>query len=153
MSRKASAMRAILWGGGIAGTLDILYAFFFYGARGVRPAVILQSIASGLLGRQAYRGGILTAALGLVLHFFIALTIAAVYYAASRRWATLRGPRVWLWGVAYGIAVYCVMNAVVLPISAFAGARPSSTAVITGIVVHMFFIGLPVALATKKLGR
>ncbi len=44
---------------------------------------ILQSIASGLLGASAFQGGPQTAALGALLHFFIALVAAAVYYAAG----------------------------------------------------------------------
>src|SRR4030095_10491466 len=77
------AYEAILWGGLTAGALDILDAFIVFGLRGASPIRILQSIASGLLGASAFKGGMATAALGLVLHFFIACSAAAVYYAAS----------------------------------------------------------------------
>ena len=44
--RTRLPMRAILTAGLIAGTLDILDAFNFYGFRGVSPVRILQSIAA-----------------------------------------------------------------------------------------------------------
>src|SRR5688500_12712358 len=78
-------LRPILFGGLIAGVLDITYAFVFsYLRSGRTPAFVLQSVASGALGRRAYEGGIKTAALGLAFHFLIALGAAAVYVLASR---------------------------------------------------------------------
>ena len=75
---RARLVNAVLWGGLIAGTLDIADALIFHGVRGVAPWRILQAIASGLLGREAFTGGAWTATLGLGLHFFIATTVAAV---------------------------------------------------------------------------
>ncbi len=80
--QKSGALPAILWGGVSAGILDITVAFIRWG----RPVRILQGIAGGLLGAPAFQGGWGTAALGLVLHFFIALSAAVVYYTASRSW-------------------------------------------------------------------
>ena len=83
---RPGGARAILWGGLIAGALDITYAIvFYYFWSGVAPAVILQSVASGLLGRASYGGGFATAALGLFLHFLIAYIWATIYYLASRK--------------------------------------------------------------------
>ena len=67
------------------GTLDILDALIFFGLRGSSPVRIFQSIAAGLLGRNAFQGGLATALLGGVLHFFIAFVIVAVYFVVSRR--------------------------------------------------------------------
>ena len=44
---------------------------------------MLQAIASGLLGREAFSGGWWTASLGLGLHFLIATSAAALYALAS----------------------------------------------------------------------
>ena len=52
-----SVLRGILVGGLIAGVLDITDAFVFHGLRGVAPVRILQAIASGLLGRDAFGAG------------------------------------------------------------------------------------------------
>ena len=76
---KRNALMAIAVGGGIAGTLDLLQACILFGWD------IPLVIAGGLLGRQAFQGGAGTYILGVVLHFFIACSAAAVYYGASRR--------------------------------------------------------------------
>lgn len=46
-TRSSGAWKGILVGGVIAGILDIIFAFIFYGLRGTPPVRILQSIASG----------------------------------------------------------------------------------------------------------
>jgi len=81
--QRARPVRAIVFGGLVAGVLDITAAFVIYGLRGALPVRIPQSIANGLLGAAAYKGGFATAALGAALHFFIALVATAVYYVAT----------------------------------------------------------------------
>ena len=118
LTDKSRALRAILLGGLIAGTLDISYACIFsYIRRRTSPVVILQSVASGALGRSAFEGGAKTAALGLFFHFLIATTAAAVYYLASRQLRLLVN-HPFICGPLYGIGVYLFMNFVVLPLSA-----------------------------------
>jgi hypothetical protein len=141
--------RTILYAGLLAGVLDITAAFIVYGLRGASPVRILQSIASGLLGAAAFQGGAGTAALGALLHFFIALGAAAVYYAASRKLRILIERPV-LSGLLYGVAVYVFMNQVVLPLSAVA-KRPfvlGMAAVM--VVIHMLCVGLPIALVIRR---
>jgi len=77
--RKSSAISAIVWGGLTAGVLDITAAFVTWAPKGVSPTRILQGIAKGALGPEAYKGGLSTAALGLAFHFLIAFTAAAVF--------------------------------------------------------------------------
>src|SRR5262245_52129151 len=83
--------RAWILGGLTVGTLDILDPILFYYLRNdVPPQRILQSVAAGLLGRDAaVAGGWPTALLGLGLHFFIAFTVVLIYHVASRRLAPL----------------------------------------------------------------
>jgi hypothetical protein len=78
-SPAGAAFLAIGLGGLIAGVCDLTYAVVFHAAQGVKPIRIPQSIASGLLGVNSYEGGWATAALGVALHFTIALAAAAVY--------------------------------------------------------------------------
>ena len=151
-AERSSAARAILFGGLIGGACDITYAFVFYYLRsGITPVQILQSVASGLLGADASKGGLPTAALGAFLHFFIAITAAAVYYLASRKLHVLVR-RAFLCGVLFGAVIYVFMNFVVIPLSAapFKGATPSTATWVTGLLIHMFGIGLPIALATRR---
>src|SRR2546423_3357474 len=78
--------RAIFWGGLIAGTLDITYAIVFsYLRSGTSPVVILQSVASGLLGKVSFNGGVSTAAPGPFLHFLLAFTAAAPSHPPPRQ--------------------------------------------------------------------
>jgi hypothetical protein len=141
---------AILAGGSIAGACDITYAIVFSAFRGVAPARILQSVASGLLGAAAYTGGARTAALGLFLHFFIACSWAAIFYAASRRVSALMRHAV-ISGLLFGVLVYAVMNLLVLPLSAYPRKLTFPPVVlITGLLVHMLLVGLPIALMVRR---
>jgi len=152
---RPSAARAILWGGLIAGAIDITYACVFsYLRRGVPPGRILQSVASGALGQVAFEGGTTTAAAGLLFHFLIALIWAAVYYLASRRFRVLaRAP--YVCGLVYGLLIFAAMNYAVIPLSRapFGAPPPDSPAFSVGLLVHMLGIGLPIALATRRFSR
>lgn len=149
---RFSSRRAILLGGLTVGILDGLDAIIFFGLRGVPPHRIFQAIAAGLLGKDAFQGGMATVALGVVIHFSIATTIAAVYVLASRRWATL-AERPFLWGPLYGIGAYLVMNLVVVPLSAAAGAKHTLPVVLNGVLIHMVGVGLPSALFARAAAR
>ena len=114
---------------------------------------MFHAIASGVLGADAFRGGFATAALGIFLHFVIATTAAALFYAASRRWTFLTHHAV-VSGLAYGVPVYLFMNQVVLPLSriSFKVSRaPSSIAI--GLLIIMSCVGLPIALVVRRYAR
>ena len=139
------ATQAILWGGLCAGTLDFIGACVTNASRGVTPSRIAQSIASGLLGRAAFDGGYKTAALGVVLHFVIALGAATVFCLASVRLGWL-AERPYLSGALFGIAVFWFMQLVVLPMSAIPFKQNFSWSVVTiGLIVHVLCVGLPIA--------
>jgi hypothetical protein len=150
-AQSSKQLRAIVWGGLIAGAFDLIYAFVWYGPRGVSPLRIMQSIASGLLGKEAYEGGAGTAVLGGVLHFFILIVAAALYYAASRR-VTLLTRQPIVCGLLFGIAIWIVMNLVVVPLSAFPHeVTHTLSSALPHIVAHMVLVGLPIAMAIKYL--
>ncbi len=144
-------LKALLLGGIAVGVLDLLDAVLFFGSRGVPAIAVLQSIASGLLGRAAYRGGMATAALGTLLHFGIAFAVVTTYYLASRRIPAL-AQRPWLYGPLYGLAVYCVMTFVVVPLSAASIGPPSLPVAVNGVLIHLLGVGLPSALAARAAG-
>lgn len=149
MSRNSAAF-AILVGGSIAGVLDITYAIAFSVLRGGSAVQLLQTVASGLLGESSYAGGIPTAALGLSLHFLLAFMFAAAFFVTARRLGILTRHAV-ASGMLYGLVVFAIMNFLVLPLSAFPHPvtfPPLATA--TDLLSHMFFVGLPIALATSR---
>ena len=144
--KPLTPVKAILLGTLVVGTLDILDAITFYGLRGVPAVRIFQSIASGLLGRAAFSGGPGVSVLGGVLHYTIAFGIVTTYFLVSRRLPSLaRHPLRYGW--LYGIAVYAVMNLIVVPLSAAASHMPTLPVFLNQICIHMLGIGVPAALA------
>ena len=144
---KRNALLAIGVGGLIAGTVDLLQACILFGWD------IPLAIAAGLLGRQAFNGGAGTYILGVFLHFFIALSAATVYYAASRKLVFLREHPL-VCGLFFGGAVEQVMNLVVLPLSALHARGPYTLHdLILGLVVHMVVIGLPISFSVRRFAR
>lgn len=140
-------IRAILLGGTAAAGLDIGYAFTAWSLSGVGPEVVLRAIASGVLGAPAFSGGAPAAALGAVLHWMIALAMAAGYVLAGTRLRTLvRRPI--MWGGLYGLALFFIMDRIVVPLSAAPTGRPLSLEMTLGqVAAHIFLVGLPIALA------
>jgi hypothetical protein len=146
-SGKGNAFLAIAVGGLIAGTLDLTQAFILFGWH------IPLTIAGGLLGPEARQGGIATYVLGVLLHFFIALSAAAIYYAASRRLHFLTEHPL-VCGLFYGSAVELVMRLVVLPLSALHARGPYElTDEVQGLLVHMVVIGLPISFSVRRFAR
>jgi hypothetical protein len=151
-TRSGRALPAIFWGGLLCGVLDISSAFVAYGFRGVKPIRILQSVASGLLGPAAFKGGVETAVLGAGLHSLVAFTAATVFYLASRKIAWLTQRPV-VAGFLYGEVVYVFMNFIVIPLSLAHRAPFSIASLVTGPVGHLFFVGLPISLAVRRFSR
>ncbi|WP_262690844.1 hypothetical protein [Kordiimonas aestuarii] len=146
-------LATILIGGSIAGTLDILYAISAYSLRGVKPMVILQSVASGVQGAQAYSGGGTSAALGLGLHFFMTTLMALIYVLAAQVFPILTTRPV-MTGAAYGVLLYLVMNYVVVPLSlAVPGRPPEGWYILGALFAHLCLVGVPIALTAAKFGK
>lgn len=138
---------AILIGGLAAGALDTIAAY------STLPIGWPRAVAGGLLGLGAFKGGAGVYAFGLFLEFFIATGAAAVYYAFSRRLEFLKA-HFFVCGLFFGVAVYLVMNLVVLPLCALHVHSPMSRPdLVQGILVHMFFIGLPIAYSVRRFSR
>lgn len=146
----ARVRRAIGWGTLAVGTLDALDAIVFFGLRGATPLGIFQSIASGLLGRAAYQGGLTTALLGAALHYLIAFLIVSTA-AIAAHWVPRLAERPWAWGPVYGVMAYAVMNMIVLPLSSAAFGHPSPGVVVNGLLIHALGVGIPSALTARAV--
>jgi hypothetical protein len=144
---KRNALLAIGVGGGIAGTLDLLQACILFGWD------IPLAIAGGLLGREAFHGGVGTYVLGVVLHFLIACSAAAVYYGASRKLSFMKGHPL-VCGLFFGAAVEEVMRLIVLPLSALHSKGPYKLHdLILGLLVHMVVVGLPISFSVRRFAK
>jgi hypothetical protein len=146
-----NAAVSVLRIGLIAGTLDIGENIAFNAFRHITAWRIFQYIASGLTGRWAFQAGAASVALGLGIHYTIALTWTAVYFAASRRMSVLvRRPVVC--GLVYGAGVYVAMNFAVLPLTRVPHARAAASVAsrVSGVLALLFCIGVTVAVLTRR---
>ena len=149
--KNCGALRAILTAGLVVGVLDISSAFVIWWQRGVGARRGLQGIAAGLLGANSFDGGVITAGLGLALHFFVAFVVVTIFYLASRKIGFLtRHPVVS--GILYGIGVYVVMYWLVLP-TVFPTFRHRLGNDLLAIAIHISLIGLPCALIVSRYSQ
>jgi hypothetical protein len=152
--------KAILYAGALVGVLDITAACIqVYIASGMIPIRLLQGVAGGLLGRGSYNGGFATAALGLLMHFTMALIVATIFYALSRRVFSL--PKkllgVVIVGLLYGAAVFAVNNFGTAPLLSWVRSLYLHTPVLfkppmgwSQLFIHLFCVGLPIALVMHR---
>lgn len=147
---RGLVLGAIVAGGLVAGVLDALDAIIaFKWVLGFDPVPIYQFVASGALGPAAFTGGLPAAALGLAIHFAIAVSAAAVFTLASVRWRALVA-RPAVTGAAFGIGVYLVMNHVVIPLSKIPASPFSLPLALNGVIGHALLVGLPIAYAARR---
>ncbi len=142
-------LSAIVWGGVLAGTCDLIFALVYFGSKGATAVRVLQTIAGGALGRATYEGGNATALLGFALHYVNAFIIAAIYVAAARRLPVLLRRAV-ASGLLYGVGVYYVMNLVVVPLSAYRKPPLPLAFDPYSILAHALVVGLPIAFAARR---
>jgi hypothetical protein len=158
LSIVMKSLKPILYAGALVGVLDITAACInAYIASGFTPARLLQGVAGGLLGRGSYHGGLATAALGLGMHFAMALTVATIFYVLSRRFPLPKK----LWGVVavgllYGAAVFAVNNFLTAPLLSWVRSLYLNTPVVfkppmgwSQLGIHLVCVGLPIALVMR----
>jgi hypothetical protein len=145
--QKPRLLLPIVVGGSVAGALDLTSAFIAFGWN------VPRAIAGGLLGPSAFHGGPAIWLLGVLLHFFIAYWAAAIYCLSSLKLTFLK-EHFFVCGLFYGIAVFLVMNLFVMPLCALHAVGPYPLrALIQGLLVHMFIIGLPISFSAWRLSE
>lgn len=144
-----SKLTTILLAGFVTGILDILNAFASLSAHGETVEGVLKYIAAGVVGPAAMQGGVEMAWLGLFCHFALTMAIAAVFLFAALRFNALT-THPWLWGTVYGVLTWIVMAYVVVPMSAAPGWKlPEGWSIVSGLMSHSFYVGLPIAYITR----
>ena len=147
---SGSRARAVAIGGLAVGVLDAADGVAYFGiSAGLDPIQVLQFIASGAVGGDAFRGGLAAAGLGALIHFALAygVTVAFVWVyvrseAIRRHWGAA--------GLAYGAAVWLLMNLMVLPLTRVQAAPLTSLAVLHGLAGHALFVGLAAAVVCHR---
>ena len=135
----------------VCGTLDILLAILLTLSRGREVGGMLRFVASGPFPRatdMASSG----AALGLLVHFTLMAMMVAVFVVAVRQRPSLLD-NVWLWGLAYGLVTYVVMNLIVVPLRFPAAWPPKALSIATQIFAHVVLVGWPTAFIARHFLR
>src|SRR5215467_13968672 len=156
-------IKPILYAGALVGLLDITAACIDAHVQyGVPPVHVLQSVAGGLLGRGSYNGGLASAALGVAMHFTMALIVATIFYALSRWFFTLpqKLSGVVIVGMLYGLAVFVVNNFGTAFFLSWVRSLYLHTPVVfkppmgwSQLIIHLFCVGLPVALVMHRYSK
>lgn len=141
---------AIVLIGGIAGTLDIAAAFInFYLSTGKNPMRVLEFIASGVFGKEAFAGNPMMPFYGLLFHYSIATWWAVLFYFLYLKINVL-GKHWIISGTVYAVIVWMAMTRIVLPLSNVPQQPFVLTRALLAIVILIFCIGLPISYGIKK---
>lgn len=142
--------KAVVYGTLASGTLDAVNGVIFnHFAHNMNPVQVLQYIASGFYGADAFNMGLTGAAIGALSHYGIALVLMAIYLAATHVSGVLnRVPE--LFGPLYGAAVFLTMNFVVLPLTNVVHVPITQAFMINGLIGHALLVGLPIAIFARR---
>ena len=150
-SQFPSPRTTIAWAGLIAGTLDGVAAVVHYLLnKGNNPLRVFQYIASGIVGKEAFTGGLPMAILGMVLHFLIAFGWAIGFYLLYRRFRIVASHPL-ISGLFYGMLVWLLMNQVIVPLSAAPPLPFRLTQALISLLIHLFLVGWPIAWVVHRL--
>jgi len=158
---RVSTRQAIITGWLLCGVLDISAACIQQWIKsGNTPGRVLRGVASGLWGAAAINQGAGMAAIGLAMHFTVALTATLVFYALSRRITALRSAPLWLIGPLYGVVVFCAMNYGTLPALTWVRSLYQHTPLKwpgsmswPQVWIHMGCVGLPIVWGVRRAGK
>jgi len=160
-SRPAAATSttsAIVTGWLLCGVLDITAACIQARIQaGFSPSRVLKGVASGLWGASAVNAGFGMAAIGLLMHFTVALTATLVFFGLSRKIPWLRTGPLLIVGPLYGALVFCTMNYATLPLLSVlrhlylnTAPRWPGTMSWPQFGIHLICVGLPIAWGVRR---
>ncbi|WP_295712947.1 hypothetical protein [Mucilaginibacter sp.] len=149
--QQNDAILTILWLCFLTGTLDgiaaIIWNYFTNGS--IHADIIFKFIASGVFGKAAFNGGAEMVLAGVIFHYLIAFLFTAVFYPLYPICDKLLRNK-YLIAIFYGVITWLVMNLAVVPLSKI-GFHPIKVQVaLTGIIILIICIGLPIALIADK---
>jgi hypothetical protein len=151
---RHSLLRSIALGGMIIGVTQlIIQEWVVFSVHSNNPFIaVLQYIASGVLGNAAFDGGIGTALLGVLFHFFISFVIAGVFILSADRIPLLRRYAI-PGALVYGFGVFIVLDFIVIPLSK-APPLPASTIAVPLLIEtaidHILVIGLTLGIIVRR---
>lgn len=139
----------MLWAWLLAGTLNILAACLL--AYKIPPDKILMFIASGLYGKDAFKGGASMVWQGLLFHYLIAGFFSILLFVTYPKLIKLFQNQYAL-GIFYGFFIWVCMNLLVLPVTNIpkTSARFTVESIATGTAALIICIGIPVAMIAGR---
>ncbi len=155
MPRLDRSLSSVVLSGAIAGIVGgilidgYILVVAALGTHHPTPLELYQFDASAILGKIAYSDP-KYAWLGLAVHFAVSLGWG-IGYAYAAKQAPQIDAQPLVSGIAYGLVVYVVMQAVQLAANVL---QPlTATTLVHGIIDHTLFFGLPVAYAVRAFRR
>lgn len=142
---------AILITGFTAGILDITAAVIHFVVKtGKEPIIIFKYIASAVFGSSAFTSpGLLMPPTGVLLHFIVAYLFTIIFFMIRKHFpATGKYPLVT--GIIYGIAVWAIMNLIIVPMSNAPMQPLTIASAVPAALILIFCIGIPVSLIANK---
>jgi len=157
---RVSTGQAILTAWMLCGVLDITAACVQrWRVAGGTPDMVLRGVASAIFGSAGLNGGAGMAAIGLVMHFTVALTATLVFYGLSRRVAVLRTAPLLIVGPLYGAVVFCAMNYGTIPLLSWVRTFYTTSTprwpggmAWTQLWIHLACVGLPIVWGIRRAG-
>jgi hypothetical protein len=141
------SITAVLLIGIVIGVFDALAATTLASFNGVPPSKVWQFVASGIRGPRAFEEGRKSSALGLFLHFVIALGVTSTFVIAAHFFPWLVASP-FLTGATFGLLVFFVMQ-LIMRFSATPKRTMKPNQVLGQLAIHIFVIGIPIAVLTK----
>lgn len=134
----------------LAGSLDITAAFInAYISNKIMPGRVLQFIASGIFGKEAYSGGYGIMALGLLSHFLIAFACTFVFFGLYPRFQFLQ-KNMLLNSLLIALSAWAVTTCIIIPLSRIHPGTFNLHKSLIAIAILFICIGLPVSWFAKK---
>jgi hypothetical protein len=144
-------IKTVLQTGLFVGVTDILAAHISVWIQsGNFPMKVLQYIAGGALGLEtSMKGGLGMALLGLLFHFFIALSWTLFFFIIFPRLKFLHFNK-YVVGFLYGIFVGAAMTFLILPLSALPASPFVFSKAMVGWAILGTVLGIPIAVSAYR---
>ncbi|HTM99950.1 MAG TPA: hypothetical protein VL088_14440 [Pedobacter sp.] len=140
----------VIKAGLMVGTLDILAALIqFYLKTQKNPITVLNFIASGFFGKEAFSGGNTMAAFGLFFHYIIALGFTLLFFILYPKLKGFIQNKFFL-GSAYGVFIWLTMQFIIVPMSRVPSMKLSVQGAITAILILIACIGIPLSIYANQ---
>ena len=152
---KRSFFASALTAGLVAGTLDITAACIqAYLKTGTTPSQVLKYVASGAVDPKTFSNDTALAAIGLLVHFIIAISFTFFFFFLAKQLPSLVRYPIPI-GILYGVFVWGTMRFIILPYISRLNPKPiegqeaiKNAAIAAGIIV--ICVGIPVVLLARK---